>query len=1537
MKFYYHKFLAALLIFVLFINSSLIVFSNEDSLQSTNTPLDIYTAILSSGMELTSEENLSHTLYPGSDETATETLTITFTQNLERPSTLTISVPAGMRFVGDVVYSDSFIDRGTKPSHNFSVYDENIELEGYQQGTGSYINENAGTYTINLPALVNLDSIKINIDYDRQIWSHRGNTKITNITALSVSHIIGDEYITKNIENIYVSSSHISSSFFLYFPPKSENGTETVGLNNSANFPAALLPPYRGVNNMILYLKQAVFTFNRPSYGSGSSIVYADYVAGSMGEFENEKITIEETASQVIITIEDFVHNVGDRLPIEFYFSSEKFSVGQILNVNASVVLTPYIGNTNLPTQGSTGTKSVTIASTNVNLTIFTLDNSFNTKAYQEGDAIELLGIMGIENKGGSDATNLDVSYLFDINTSAGARNKLDVVCVNIPFPSYNYPHQPIIEITFADEYGENVFTRVIQNKTNEYDDNSVASYINLDNNLAYDNSYHISSGNYNETNIYYIKEIHYTIPLVKALSVVGSTDSGAIGGIYGYAISSSNTSAQSRLLMNVSDSSSLMFTRNFNIKADSSLWRIPILINHISTDKQIPDEDEYIADIVVGEKITTRAFIGMHDYPYTNSTNSPNTILYVFEPNGFKITNINAYKNITTLESIPFTQTLVKNFEDGTKVYKIALDTNIGLFSTQYFDKIINNQNRLLPYDLPFVEVEFLPDVILENTSINLNELFFVVDENIAISGNGAYLQYLYSDEYNIDENWGTLAGAKTPSIVNINASTGLTANASIDTDFNTSKIISNESSLNNEDTFDYILKIINETEENILLENNNIYLPIPEELDLINAPIFTSNEELVEVYYSSTANIDSIFETSDWSKTIDDFKNVTMIKITQNPDYSIIPSLEQIIIRFPLKYNQEITANNAGETLEIVSYVFQKETDSQTFEDAYSFNSNTVLLEKNYILRFFETIVADIENPNLSNIDINIPSFNQDVSFYLSDIDLYNVILENPNTISGNASSVEKADTTYGIGINLNDSAEDTILLNSFAEPIFLSSVVSEEEINLNVQLYYFNNFFDESTKREVNLTLTNQEGLNIFIKLKINRVVSNLAPAENGVIGGMYYSKISTNDILSITQNSNFTAQFVYTDSNSNNNLSHTSIQLENSSFPIGTKIKIVYTPEYITNDNIQNKHTYLYYEVDSLIDQIPFSDFKDMKTGTPYSDSIPEFAFTSQNLFQVVIDFRNVRPENFLEPSEYNLVLSPSGTAPSISVPFIITSATNLSFNSTVIQSSNDIFTLQSSISLSDNESYDAKYLNSFAGIKISFVNEDLEIIPPPQGGFIVINDVKYPAAGDDYFINTLGQLKNLTADYSLEFPLNQLSFDDSSVSVITELFISPTRENALTDYLTYDINIFNLINSPDISADLILENPTINYSSSIYLPVTLLMNSNAATSTMVLTLYQKTDTGVYEIANANVVKRLVDAPLNYSLLANGKIIKYSNEYAKSELVEDNFLIELDPSYIQNKTTTFRLILSSQSINSGFEENENFIILYDFESN
>ncbi len=1498
---------------------------------------DIFTAQLSSGVSLSQEGILSHTLYPLQDETAIETLTITFHENLEQPSSLLIAIPSGMSFVGEIVYSDSFIDRGFLPTHTYSIYDSDTSTEGIQQDTGTYINENAGQYFISLPALVSGDQIQIQINYDRQIWSHKSNSPITNSTALTVTHSYSDHSIRKFIEDIYVSASHVNGGFFFYFPPKTEGGTETVGLDQAATFPIALLAPYRGVNNMTFHVKQAIFTIQRPYTGSGSSRVYGDYVSGSAGELENDNVSVEVTETQLIITITDYVHEVGDRLGIQFTFPSSKFSSGQTISLNATASLIPYIGTSNIPTQGATGTLSVRVANENINLSLYALNQSRYTKAHQQGDGIELLGIMGFQNLGGSSALNSEIIYHFDTGTSAGTRNKLDVTNVNLPFPSDQADAVPSIAITFIDAYGEQAFTRSIENLSLASNSEKTGSYLALSKDFAHLTNYPILEGTYLEDVEYFIKKIQYTIPTIPALAILGSVDTNAVGGIYGYAIapngSTGNTTATSSLSINPSNTdTSLNSNYAFYIQAASSTWKIPILISSIETNKQTTDSIASVSNIVPGESISVFVELGLHDYPYTNSTNVPNPILYIIEPAGFSITELSTYFSVNdTKEPLSYTPNYVKTLSDGSKVYAIKLDTGYSLFSTKYLQTIPSSVSRLSPYRIPTIELTFVPDLQLENSFINLNDLFFVVDESIAANGFGSYDSYEHADEHDIDPTHSVLAKAKDSDIVNIvpNPSV-LSLIASINEIGKTRTIVSNEGLETRDNYFDYLLEISNKSDTPILLENSIIYVPIPSDLSLEGAAYFANNSDFMHIYYSTTITENTLIDSTDWHANLADYSSVSMIKLERNPAYTNLPSLAQVTLVIPMVYGHEISQSEAGTSLSISAFEWKKSSSDTDFEDALMTRINSVTIEKHYVLRLHSSVTASNVEDSLSEIQLTLPSLTQEMNFYLSQVSTTNLDLYPPNIMVGSAPSVEEADRSFGLAISLSDSP--FMSLTSFEnEAIFIGNTLANNENTIDIKLSHYDNYFDETTHRSVVFTLSNQEGVHIYLTIEIHREVSTTTNASMGIIGGAYYSQIVTNSDLTLTQDSTFTAQYIYENPSWQTQFYLMSLSLDSANFPLGTKITLIHTPKNASHESLVDTPSYLYYEVEDTLGTIDIYDFKDMKYGTLITQSLPIPTGTSYHVFQVVVDFSEVDTAFLLPVSHYQLGLNLGSTDGILYVPFSISAHREINLTSQVMEATANLFTVESTIDLSNITGYDAKYLDHFAAIKISFVDSDGNYLSPPNGGFIVINGTSYPAAGEYYFINTLGSLTDMTVRYRLDFPMEALDVSLGELHVKTELYSSTQREHALTYPIASTTNAFVPTKTLNLAANLSLETSLLPVTDAISLPINLVYNRDAATHTMILQLYQKTISGVYEPVPTGAITHLSSAPFNYVLLGNGKIVKYSNDYARSSLVEDRFTLHLDPKLYQGEPLTFRLVLTSSNPDMDFEEIENFIIL------
>ncbi len=1500
----------------------------------------IFDASLSSGTMLETS-GVSHTLVPTSDtdEDVTEKLTITFTEDLANPSTLTIAVPSGLEFVGEIQYSDSFIDRGAVPDDFFTTYDNDPSIDGIQQDTGTYINENAGTYTVLLQSVSKGDTIEISFNMDFTMWSRRaGSVVAPGKTPLAVNHIVGDDTYIKKIDTMNASNEHISGYIEMYIPPASEGGIEKVPLDGTSSINLIIASTYLGQAQLDFALKELQITMTKPNLNGN----YASYVTGSLGENENDSMIVEETNTQLIITISNYRY-VANLLKPEFFFSDENFNVNNTLSLNAKVSGTPYFGTQAYPASSSARSDTVQVVGNSPNIGIVgvpTPNNTKDAKATQPGDSMELLSIMGISNTGAGDVDELELSYDLDRNTAAGTRNKLDVVAINLPYPARYVDSPPEITITFQDEYGQNKITKSFTDKSNSMNGDSALSYITIDNSMVYQGETDPEILN----RVYYIEQVTYTIPRVDGLEILGSTSNGLIGGIFGYANSTTNTTASIRLSFGAPtiSGSGNFFTKNVNIIASSGSWRTPYLISSITTDKQTEDETNSTSNIIAGETVTIDATLGVHEYPYTNSTNVPNPIVYIVEPDGFNIKaddasnkQINVYKTVDG-QKVEMDYTIDENVLeiDGLgKVYKVIINEGFGLFSVDYFT---NYQGTFTPTSKPTVEVQYVADSSLTNSSINVDDLFFFVDENIqnANPSAGAIARYLVDDVYNLDATHIRLSAANETDILNIIINKNdIVAQANINESGTTQHDISNDTMENpNVNNFNYLLTIDNRSEDIYPIDGSIFYFPMIQDTQLTGEVKLSGASDYFTVYYSTTATESTMVRATDWSTTVDDYSLVTAIKITGNMDYTFIPGYSRTIFTIPITYTGNISITDGGENVSIETFEWERYIDGVENTENVLKEINAVTLNKKYISREEVTIVANPQDGQTKNVTVSLEDIPFITQLYVQDISPYNVNLLPYSDVSGSADTVELADENFGMRARVG-----TASIFDLSQPTDINTSIGTlygGYDTLYIDLAYYDNFFDENTSRYVDLVFTNKAGVEYHIRINIEREPYIEGSYTNGIIGGKYYTPIQTNDSLMLTQDSAFTTQYVVPQSGTQSTMSFSSLALQNGVFPAGATITVVHTPVDSAGNALATP-LYLYREVTSSTNTLYISgtSFKNNNTNGSFMGRFPNPTGTTHHVVQVVVDFGQVKDTDYLDVGEKALKLSPSGTATPLEIPFTITPAREISITTDVVEANANLFTLETTVDAGVVEGYDYKYLNKYAAIKISAVDLSGEPISPPNGSYITIDGIDYPGAGETYFINTIGRLSSNTYTYTFIMPLAKLDFPPGfEMTVQTDLYISNVREHGLTTQVASTKKSFAPDQTQDTSLDIEVTTPVISSTGDSYkVPLEIRYSEGLANSVLNIELYRKNENDVYELVSSDVISAIENSPGYYFLLSSGKIIKYAGGTFDGGIATDQIVLDIPSDIVGDVPQTYRILIKSSSTLNSSTDFENFILL------
>ncbi len=1501
------------MVFVLVLTSLFMFVESENIWASTP---GMYEASLSKGYVLGSEENSSYTLIPDASESAAEVLTITFQQDLASPSVLEIRVPAGMSFVGEMQFSDSFLQRGTQPHATFTVFDTHEE-PGIQQGTGTYINESAGSYLLRLPPLLKNDTIRIQIDYDRRIWGRQSGVEICDTTALLVNHIVDDVSDIRKIENMFVDASAMTRKFSLYFPPSTEGGTSSVPLGGEAGFPIAIITPFPGSLYTSMAFERLVITFEKPKANNAN--VYADYIDGSLNEFIYDNVDVQENESQVILTITDFVES-SFRFTGKFLFDQEAFATASSVSVNASIRLYPYIGE-ELLTSASIGTKTASVVSSEGRIELVVFNNAANNKSNAQADGMDLLGIMGIKNAGGSSVNNVVLEYLFDTTTPAGSANKAYVETVKIPYPSQLAQEPPVIDITFVDAQGEQGFTLRVDALKNAEDASGFLDFISVDTFLIneYDS---IVEGVYDESVEYYIKKIRYTISRIEGLELLGSPSYGMPGSVYGY-----TGSATSNNTLKVFDAEGNLVSTSSETFINVSSSSIPYLIESITTNKQEEDVVNAVSNIVVSESVEIKAILGVHDYPYTASTIVNKPIVYFIKPTGysFDVTKdvvVNKRKEEGE-ESVLYEYKLMKTLPDGSEIYKFTLSQGYSLFDVTYLRE---NTLKYRPNRSISIQFRITPGLEVENSSLQLEQLIFMEDENSLIytGAGGSYEVFRKTDVYDLSVNSNYLAGASSSDVLNVVSSeSDLIAEASIDVEGIFSKTISNLASVDEVEDFTYLLQIKNESEQRVSTEQSVFYLEIDDYFYLMNAIGNKQEQTYYEVYYSTTATMESVLTCNDWLESVEDYSNVSAIKIQGNLDYDYIPAFDWTMFEMKMALRNEITVDTAGEIIRLQAMEWEKYIGEDVNVDNVLKSVNEVSVDTKYVIAKNTEIFADVTGENEAMTQLELEELTSDLDMYIIDVQAYNVTLQNFGSVQGEADSVEYADANYAVEMQVNES--NKVDLSQFSqEPIFLGQI-SKEQNTVRFDLAYYSNLFDTSTSRYILITLADLKGREVEVRLDIERKVDAQARIEEGIIGGRYYSAIQTNDSLTITQDSAFTAQYILY--RSLDNLQIKLVQGEEElAFPKGTRITFVHTGMGGTSGVLQPTTRY-YYSV--LGDEALFlSNFREMDTTEIFDSDIESVVGVWKHEIQVVVDFTQVKASDLLAVGEYSLDIQSNATEGS--QPFLVSSARETQITSSVVHQASTHAIVNSVVQTSEVVGFDYKHINQYAAIRLMVSDENGNIFDIPQGSYVVINGVAYPAAGEKYFIHTLGKLSSGNYTYMFVFPMDEINVGEIDVFVQTDLFISEERLYGLSNLIASDTDAFVSNPPSDLAIDVAIEQPLIQYAGEYKVPLTLKYNEYASNVSLKIKLYEKKDNGVYELVPPGTITSLNEAPSYYGLLSNSEVVKYQGGEIVAGEGEDVFELTLNVPPMES-AKVYRIVVTSASGAREVSDIQNFILL------
>lgn len=1019
------------------------------------------------------------------------------------------------------------------------------------------------------------------------------------------------------------------------------------------------------------------------------------------------------------------------------------------------------------------------------------------------------LGFFDVHNKGSLDSPDLDIKFEFNTKSKDEDKAKYYVTRVNLPV----YDNQSGVDLKYT-----------LTNASDASDEiTGTKHYTNKSSFVCYVKDLRADSG---VDSKYYIKEISYQTKLEKGKSYHAETahlyrnrdtDSGLF---FGYIEGELNQTASAKMTISSVDGTAITSNGETKITStETSTVSDEDYIDYSVSDMKIDNGASQSITAGNSTNLEFGAYISTEEYQMgtSHTVNGYHVfrdgIMYVCLPKGVSISGTEqvevSHGTVKNVTELPDTECTVDGVE--ARWYQIDVD-NMNVSGGSTFKIKIqlatkNTMQGVVWYFQNSVIIRAKGQKISWNSAIRKGTSYNNVTE--LMKNGSTSVQKLAEYLKNTDDT--TSLGMNLYNSLNdvklniARAEAKLSVKTSLQTEDSSTevkkvkitdkdKVVNYDVDVASEDggranDFSYYIPIVSDKSKidtDAMVAKNAFNLRLAEEIKITSIGSTTGNnagEIPYKIYYTTDENLDSLEirkETVNWSETIDDYSEVTAIKIATIDDKYID---QGEIYRFNVKLKYKGTSEGfnqlAGSQVQWKSfghYTYTRGGTTTTNTYPSSDNEITIGYEKDLTENKMDITLgtSDSASNPASKSETLAQTFKNPQELKIKKVEVSNgtlLISNSPENLTG-----AQANNQFKVDFAINDKNVKTLLEGSSNDGTW--NIDAEDAIKITAKVTFSKALTDSTTARYIDITFGN-DNINIKYRIDLLREVEAAEATRSGVVGGEVYQVPKLNETkpreCSISQNSAFTGLY-YIENFVPGNYKDQTITWkkgdEAQNLPKGATIIMM---PVNTNNSVEG---YWYYKADGTKDKIDLTEFTKMSgTGKYQYSTKGTTGVTLRYLF--VVNFGDTISD--LTTGSYKLVFGATGVSDANTFKDVELSV-GVESKTTYSLSEENKNGLSNEVSYSvnpslGNDSYQEGKIMSL--VLTPSTNESL-----PEDAYIQVDDKKYTKTGDGQFIIPIGTISDGTKTLTLKSDM----FPDEAKTYNIEgqlyLLNSNTPENLL---------------------------------------------------------------------------------------------------------------------------------------------------------
>ena len=886
---------------------------------------------------------------------------------------------------------------------------------------------------------------------------------------------------------------------------------------------------------------------------------------------------------------------------------------------------------------------------------------------------VEQLGNLSIENAGYADSGRIRMLYEFDINTSEGTRNSMNVSYIRLPVPKGK---TAAVTCTLVDE-----------NNSNSLELTLTTSQCTANNEGVPLSASQVAKAG-GKTGEWYFKSISYeieSIPQLTQLYQDNAIRTITYAGNYYGRLNQDATSQLSAISIETDGTQRLLFAQTLVSQKPAAGTKDtntkPLHIASVA----INGEADKNQSVTAGSDATLDISLGMHTYPYGTSQWAQNPILYFLAPAGVTLNSSGVSARWSDGSSEEITTKLDSwTLEDGRTAYRVQFNGTAAFGGPSLSADGAMTSAAKTRY--PIVTLRVSTAAGMKYADMFFRNSFYVSEPGAAMANTPPlYTQDVYGlAGTNTTANIGCYnSGKDTKLTVTPNVSTvKFTAQARMENETDASyrsgaQATSRLYISSNSSTLHYRVKLENDSGGIVPRGNLYYYIPVPKQGAALpsgmgNEPpafgfsltgavsVSGSNPTIYELRYSTNATADNYdngapsFDSSDgkavWLTAEEIYQNklwadVTMVKLIVKESVSAIP--RDTVDYFTLKL--QCTETDEGISQKAGSSLIWRSAGRQIAQDGQKYTA-TPSEDTSAMIRFEDardiTMTASAQDQDQGAITVSSDSadilspiaFSMPVDISVQSVTMNNVILD-PSASFGHydaASKVNKpcdatgeaANSHFGLTAALNGGT--AVELSSGAGES-LGTIASGAVPEITLKLFNHKAMSDSTTPRSVTVVFGDGAGIQLTVHITIARRLTTVTDPQSHIQSGKFYNPLpGSASSVKVTGNSALTAQYSYQLIPANaisQSLVLTDTSGKEAYFPDGAMITMIDSASYGDTAGGSYAPKYYYYKVlGAATSEIPLGAFINMADGsTPFFDPAEGDGEQHSELLSFIVDF------------------------------------------------------------------------------------------------------------------------------------------------------------------------------------------------------------------------------------------------------------------------------------------------------------------------